>query len=59
MAAHPLLLGGTAPVFNQSKKDRYKPMVPKFASIKVRQSCHQGRREEGGKGRMNADEEYL
>lgn len=35
MAAHPLLLETTlaAP---QSKKDRYKPMQPKFASIKVR-----------------------
>ncbi|KAJ3547230.1 hypothetical protein NM688_g5425 [Phlebia brevispora] len=34
MAAHPLLLDST-PVFQQSKKDRYKPMQPKFASIKA------------------------
>lgn len=35
MAAHPLLLDNTTPA-PQSKKDRYKPMQPKFASIKVR-----------------------
>lgn len=35
MAAHPLLLD-TTPSAPQSKKDRYKPMQPKFASIKVR-----------------------
>lgn len=35
MAAHPLLLD-TTPVAPQSKKDKYKPMQPKFASIKVR-----------------------
>lgn len=35
MAAHPLLLDNT-PAVPQSKKDRYKPMQPKFASIKVR-----------------------
>lgn len=34
MAAHPLLLDHT-PTAPQSKKDRYKPMQPKFASIKV------------------------
>lgn len=34
MAAHPLLLDNT-PTAPQSKKDRYKPMQPKFASIKV------------------------
>ncbi|EAU81408.2 small nuclear ribonucleoprotein hPrp3 [Coprinopsis cinerea okayama7 len=34
MAAHPLLLDQT-PVLSQSKKDRYKPMQPKFASIKA------------------------
>ncbi|SJL03727.1 related to U4/U6 small nuclear ribonucleoprotein hPrp3 [Armillaria ostoyae] len=34
MAAHPLLLDQT-PVAPQSKKDRYKPMQPKFASIKA------------------------
>ncbi|KAJ6609702.1 pre-mRNA processing factor 3-domain-containing protein [Mycena sp. CBHHK59/15] len=34
MAAHPLLLD-TTPVAPQSKKDRYKPMQPKFASIKA------------------------
>lgn len=34
MTAHPLLLD-TAPAAPQSKKDRYKPMQPKFASIKV------------------------
>ena len=34
MAAHPLLLDTAAPV-PQSKKDRYKPMQPKFASIKA------------------------
>ncbi|KAJ7905100.1 small nuclear ribonucleoprotein hPrp3 [Mycena leptocephala] len=33
MAAHPLLLD-TTPAAPQSKKDRYKPMQPKFASIK-------------------------
>ena len=32
MAAHPLLLDNT-PALPQSKKDRYKPMQPKFASI--------------------------
>ncbi|KAF7323822.1 U4 u6 small nuclear ribonucleoprotein [Mycena kentingensis (nom. inval.)] len=34
MAAHPLLLD-TTPVAPQSKKDRYKPMQPKFSSIKA------------------------
>lgn len=34
MAAHPLLLD-TTPIFAQSKKDKYKPMQPKFASIKA------------------------
>lgn len=34
MAAHPLLLD-TTPSAPQSKKDRYKPMQPKFATIKV------------------------
>ena len=34
MAAHPLLLDTSIPA-PQSKKDRYKPMQPKFASIKV------------------------
>lgn len=34
MAAHPLLLDTSSPV-PQSKKDKYKPMQPKFASIKV------------------------
>ncbi|KAI0337641.1 PRP3-domain-containing protein [Trametopsis cervina] len=34
MAAHPLLLDNT-PAVPQSKKDRYKPMQPKFASIKA------------------------
>ncbi|KAF8582545.1 PRP3-domain-containing protein [Ramaria rubella] len=34
MAAHPLLLDMAAPT-PQSKKDRYKPMQPKFASIKA------------------------
>ncbi|KAF8799743.1 small nuclear ribonucleoprotein hPrp3 [Phlegmacium glaucopus] len=34
MAAHPLLLDST-PSVPQSKKDRYKPMQPKFASIKA------------------------
>ncbi|PPQ93764.1 hypothetical protein CVT25_008144 [Psilocybe cyanescens] len=34
MAAHPLLLD-TTPTVPQSKKDRYKPMQPKFASIKA------------------------
>ncbi|CAL1709258.1 unnamed protein product [Somion occarium] len=34
MAAHPLLLDTTIPA-PQSKKDRYKPMQPKFASIKA------------------------
>ncbi|GLB39198.1 putative PRP3-domain-containing protein [Lyophyllum shimeji] len=34
MAAHPLLLD-TTPSLPQSKKDRYKPMQPKFASIKA------------------------
>lgn len=34
MAAHPLLLEPTTQA-TQSKKDRYKPMQPKFASIKA------------------------
>lgn len=34
MAAHPLLLEPTV-ITSQSKKDRYKPMQPKFASIKA------------------------
>ncbi|KAI0044786.1 PRP3-domain-containing protein [Auriscalpium vulgare] len=34
MAAHPLLLD-TTPTVSQSKKDRYKPMQPKFASIRA------------------------
>ncbi|KIJ32067.1 hypothetical protein M422DRAFT_35999 [Sphaerobolus stellatus SS14] len=34
MAAHPLLLDVSTPA-PQSKKDRYKPMQPKFASIKA------------------------
>ena len=34
MTAHPLLLDQT-PVFAQTKKERYKPMQPKFASIKA------------------------
>ncbi|KAG6849896.1 hypothetical protein H0H93_003910 [Arthromyces matolae] len=34
MAAHPLLLD-TTPAQPQSKKDKYKPMQPKFASIKA------------------------
>jgi U4/U6 small nuclear ribonucleoprotein PRP3 len=34
MAAHPLLLDAT-PAQPQSKKDKYKPMQPKFASIKA------------------------
>ncbi|KAL1938845.1 hypothetical protein VTO73DRAFT_11225 [Trametes versicolor] len=34
MAAHPLLLD-TTPAAPQSKKDKYKPMQPKFASIKA------------------------
>ncbi|KAF4581346.1 hypothetical protein EYR40_002934 [Pleurotus pulmonarius] len=34
MAAHPLLLD-TTPAAPQTKKDRYKPMQPKFASIKA------------------------
>jgi U4/U6 small nuclear ribonucleoprotein PRP3 len=39
MAAHPLLLDNT-PTVPQSKKDRYKPMQPKFASIKVSSHVH-------------------
>ena len=34
MAAHPLLLDTSVPA-PQSKKDRYKPLAPKFASIKA------------------------
>ncbi len=34
MAAHPLLLDNT-PAVPQSKKDKYKPMQPKFASIRA------------------------
>ena len=41
MAAHPLLLDNT-PAAPQSKKDRYKPMQPKFASIKVNFGIAQG-----------------
>jgi U4/U6 small nuclear ribonucleoprotein PRP3 len=35
MAAHPLLLDSAPAPVPQSKKDRYKPMLPKFASIKA------------------------
>ncbi|KAH7911164.1 pre-mRNA processing factor 3-domain-containing protein [Hygrophoropsis aurantiaca] len=35
MTAHPLLLESSGPAAPQSKKDRYKPMQPKFASIKA------------------------
>jgi len=35
MAAHPLLMGSNAPAAEQSKKDRYKPMAPKFSTVKV------------------------
>ncbi|KAI0037193.1 pre-mRNA processing factor 3-domain-containing protein [Vararia minispora EC-137] len=35
MAAHPLLLDTSTPAPSQSKKDRYKPMQPKFASIRA------------------------
>ncbi len=34
MAAHPILLDNT-PTLPQSKKDRFKPMQPKFASIRA------------------------
>lgn len=36
MAAHPLLLDTAPTNVVPSKKDKYKPMQPKFASIKVR-----------------------
>ena len=39
MAAHPLLLDTSTPA-PQSKKDRYKPMQPKFASIRVSGRCN-------------------
>ncbi|EJT99311.1 PRP3-domain-containing protein [Dacryopinax primogenitus] len=35
MAAHPLLLESTQPRQQQSKKDRYKPMQPKFSSVRA------------------------
>lgn len=35
MAAHPLLMETATPAA-QSKKERYKPMVPKFSTTKVR-----------------------
>ncbi|KAI0314405.1 pre-mRNA processing factor 3-domain-containing protein [Amylostereum chailletii] len=35
MSVHPSLLDTAAPSAPQSKKDRYKPMQPKFASIKA------------------------
>lgn len=35
MAAHPLLMETATPTA-QSKKERYKPMVPKFSTTKVR-----------------------
>lgn len=35
MAAHPLLMDTSVPVA-QTKKERYKPMVPKFSTTKVR-----------------------
>lgn len=35
MAAHPLLLETNPVAASTSKKDRYKPMQPKFASIKA------------------------
>jgi U4/U6 small nuclear ribonucleoprotein PRP3 len=38
MSAHPLLLEATSTA-PQSKKDRYKPMQPKFATLKVFQKC--------------------
>ena len=34
MAAHPLLMDNSAPAV-QTKKDRYRPMVPKFSTTKV------------------------
>jgi len=36
MAAHPLLMDLNTPAAEQSKKDRYKPMAPKFSTVKVR-----------------------
>lgn len=35
MAAHPLLMDTSVPQA-QTKKERYKPMVPKFSTTKVR-----------------------
>lgn len=36
MAAHPLLLDSASPASKeQSKKDRYKPMLPKFSTVKA------------------------
>ncbi|KAH8830142.1 small nuclear ribonucleoprotein hPrp3 [Flagelloscypha sp. PMI_526] len=35
MAAHPLLLDTTSTPREQSKKDRYKPMLPKFSTVKA------------------------
>lgn len=40
MAAHPLLLETTSATYTQTKADRYKPMQPKFASIKVSRLAH-------------------
>lgn len=34
MAAHPLLMDNSTPTA-QTKKDRYRPMVPKFSTTKV------------------------
>lgn len=34
MAAHPLLMDNATPTV-QTKKDRYRPMVPKFSTTKV------------------------
>ncbi|GAA5910380.1 U4/U6-U5 snRNP complex subunit PRP3 [Sporobolomyces salmoneus] len=35
MAAHPLLMDLKTPAAEQSKKDRYKPMAPKFSTVKA------------------------
>ncbi|GAA5978880.1 hypothetical protein JCM5350_004855 [Sporobolomyces pararoseus] len=35
MAAHPLLMDLSTPTGEQSKKDRYKPMAPKFSTVKA------------------------
>ena len=40
MAAHPLLMQASGPTPEQTKKERYRPMLPKFSTAKVRLAYH-------------------